>query len=119
VILAQVGAGVLVLVLHWEQLRLLRLLESLPELLVLLRQVPVRQEQIQLLVGVDLGDRYVAAVLVQLHVDAGRLLLPDLVIELALGVVYEAVVRQLVLVEAGGHVLPTHRLAVWVLVLRH
>ena len=116
-VLPQVRAWILVLILHWKQLRLLGLLETLAELLILLRLVPIRQQEVQSLVSVHLGHGYVASILVQFHVYTLCLLLPDLVIELALAVVYEAVVRQLVLIEACWQVLPAHLLTARVLVL--
>ena len=73
-VLLQVRARIPVLVLHWEELGPLLLLETLSDLLVLLGQVAIREEQVQLLVCLQLRDGQVASVLVELHREAGDLL---------------------------------------------
>lgn len=108
------------LVLHWEQLWPLFLLETLTQFLIFLGEIPTRQQHVQFLVGViNLCGQDVTSVLVQLHVYTSRLLLPDFVVQLALAVVDESVVWKLVVVEARGQVLLPECLANWVLMLRH
>ena len=66
-ILPQVGARILVLVLHGEQLGPLGLHETLALRQVLFCLLTVGVKEVQPVLGLQLGGRRVAAILVKLH----------------------------------------------------
>lgn len=109
------------LVLHREQLRSLLLLEALTILLILLCLIEIGEQNIETFFGVLLRGGDLIHICMQIGVDLIRNLLRllHLIVQLTLTVVDEAMGRQTVDVNARGHVLLAHFLAVNVVFLRH
>ena len=119
-VLLEVRTGVLVLVLHGEELGALLPLEALAHQLVLLGEAEVRHQQVESLLEVLLGGRRVASVVVQIGVwRLERALAPlHFVVQLALAVLDKAVGRQAVGVKATRQILSPNLLSGSVVVLR-
>lgn len=120
VVLLEIRAGVLVLILDWEQLWALLPLEALAHSLVLFCKSEVRHQQVKPLFEVLLGGWRITCVPMQISVRLvlGSLALPHLVVQLVLTVVDKAVGRKAVGVEASRQILPSYFLPGGVIVMR-